>query len=385
MTVRDYSTIKDILRFEGTDKAAFWGRFAMLLTLAVIIATMGLLRNSGAVVIAAMLVAPLMTPILGIASSIVMGWVGRASMLLLIVWFAAGVSVLIAWLIVWLSDVPRGIIIPNEVLSRTDPGAEDLVIALAAGVAGAYVQIQKSEISLLPGAAIGVSLVPPLAAAGILLYFEQWSPAYEAVLLFATNFGAIILSACMVYVAFGSTGFLFRNGKRRVKFTLGIAATAAFLIAVFAHLFSATYNRHVESSMEAALAQRIKEWARPISIEVVRVDVDAQQACRGLGLDRSACGCAVQGRVGGRPSARRIEANSVQAGGEGSTWSRLHGRGAIPNPHCLARKLGNRGDRASTACGPRRRSISRWHCRTRERAANREGGGSIRAAQGRAP
>jgi len=277
MTVRDYSTIKDILRFEGTDKAAFWGRFAMLLTLAVIIATMGLLRNSGAVVIAAMLVAPLMTPILGIASSIVMGWVGRASMLLLIVWFAAGVSVLIAWLIVWLSDVPRGILIPDEVLSRTDPGAEDLVIALAAGVAGAYVQIQKSEISLLPGAAIGVSLVPPLAAAGILLYFEQWSPAYEAVLLFATNFGAIILSACMVYVAFGSTRFLFRNGKRRIRFTLGIAATTAFLIAVFAHLFSATYNRHVESSMEAALAQRIKEWARPVSIEVVRVDVDAQR------------------------------------------------------------------------------------------------------------
>ena len=78
MVVRKLSTTRGILLFEGADKAAYWRRFAMLLTLSVVIATMGLLRNSGAVVIAAMLVAPLMTPILGVAAAMVMGWLKRA-------------------------------------------------------------------------------------------------------------------------------------------------------------------------------------------------------------------------------------------------------------------------------------------------------------------
>jgi len=277
MPIETYSIIKNILRFEGSDVPAYWRRFGILLTLAVVIATMGLLRNSGAVIIAAMLVAPLMTPILGIASSIVMGWVGRAATLLVIVWLAAGLSVFVAWLIVWLSDVPRGIIIPDEVLSRTDPGAEDLIVALAAGIAGAYVQIRKSEASLVPGAAIGVSLVPPLAAAGVLLYFDQASRAYEAALLFATNFGAIVLSACMVYVVLGPGTFLFRSGRRRIKFTLGFAAIAIFLLVVFGQLFTATYFRFVETRTEAALARKIKEWASPASVEIIRVDIDAHQ------------------------------------------------------------------------------------------------------------
>lgn len=277
MSFGAYSSVRDILRFEGNDAAAYWRRFSILLALAVVIATMGLLRNSGAVIIAAMLVAPLMTPILGIASSIVMGWVGRAAALLLAVWFAAGISVLLAWLLVWLTDVPRGIMIPNEVISRTDPGAEDLVIALAAGVAGAYVQIRKSEASLIPGAAIGVSLVPPLAAAGILLYFGQLTRAYEALLLFATNFGAIILSACLVYLILGPRDLLLRSGTRRVKFTLGFLTVAAFLAIVFSQLFTATYFRFMEASVQSNLSRRIAAWAAPTPVEIVRVDINAHE------------------------------------------------------------------------------------------------------------
>lgn len=272
-----YGSVRDILRFEGSDTLAYWRRFSILLALAVVIATMGLLRNSGAVIIAAMLVAPLMTPILGIASSIVMGWVGRASKLLLTVWLAAGLSVLLAWVLVWLTDVPRGIVIPSEVISRTDPGAEDLVIALAAGIAGAYVQIRKSEASLIPGAAIGVSLVPPLAAAGILLYFGQLSRCYEALLLFATNFGAIILSACIVYLVLGPRDLLFRAGTRRIKFTLGFVTIAAFLAIVFSQLFTATYFRFMEAGVQAKLSRRIVEWATPTPIEILRIDIDAHK------------------------------------------------------------------------------------------------------------
>ncbi len=252
MAVRNFSTVKEIIRFEGANRLIYWRRFAMLLALSVIIATMGLLRNSGAVIIAAMLVAPLMTPILGIAAAIVTGWIERALRLILIVWSAASVSVGIAWVIVWFADYPKGVLLPQEVLSRTDPGAEDLVIALAAGLAGAYVQIQKSELSLLPGAAIGVSLVPPLSSVGILLYFHEFDRAYEAMLLFATNFGAIVEESW---------------AKMAV----------IFLLANFAQLSSTTYYRYAETRSEAALANRIREWAEDVPVEIIRVDVRARE------------------------------------------------------------------------------------------------------------
>ncbi|WP_170788167.1 DUF389 domain-containing protein [Ruegeria lacuscaerulensis] len=277
MSKRKFSTTRDILRFEGHDRAAYWRRFAMLLTLSVVIATMGMLRDSGAVVIAAMLVAPLMTPILGIAASMVMGWLGRAFKLALIVSGAAVICVFLAWFLVYIADVPRGILIPDQVLARTDPGTEDLIVALAAGVAGAYVQINRSEVSLLPGAAIGVSLVPPLSASGVLMYFEEAAEAYEAGLLFATNLGAIILSACAVYIVYAARSVVFSKGRRKLNFTASVVVTLAFLTFVVIQLGKSTYNRYLETRTEAQLAQTIRDWADPVSVEIVRVDVNAQR------------------------------------------------------------------------------------------------------------
>ena len=143
---------------------------------------------------------------------------------------------MMAWLLVYIADVPRGILIPDQVLARTDPGTEDLIVALAAGVAGAYVQINKSELSLLPGAAIGVSLVPPLSASGILLYFDEPAEAYEAGLLFATNLGAIILSACAVYLVYAARSVVFSKGKRKLNFTASVFVAIAFLVVVVLQL-----------------------------------------------------------------------------------------------------------------------------------------------------
>ncbi|MFC3614021.1 DUF389 domain-containing protein [Lutimaribacter marinistellae] len=277
MTVQKLSTTRSILRFEGADRIAYWRRFAMLLALSVIIATMGMLRNSGAVVIAAMLVAPLMTPILGIAAAIVMGWLKRAFMLTLTVGVAAIACVLMALVLVNVADVPRGIVLPAQITARTDPGTEDLIVALAAGVAGAYVQINRAELSLLPGAAIGVSLVPPLSACGILLYFGEPADAYEAGLLFATNLGAIILSACLVYVVYAARFVVFGKGRRKLGFTTGMVITLAFLTLVFLQLGRSTYNRYLETSTEAQVAGAIRAWANPYSVEIARVDVNAKR------------------------------------------------------------------------------------------------------------
>ena len=275
MALASYTMTRDILRFEGTDRRAYWKRFAMLLGLSVVISTMGLVRNSGAVVIAAMLIAPLMSPILGIAASMVVGRNHRVLNLLMAVVLAALFSVGLAWLIVYIADVPKGIVLPDQIVARTDPGTEDLIIALAAGVAGAYVQINRAEVSLLPGAAIGVSLVPPLSAAGVLLYFGDYADAYEAGLLFCTNLAAIVLSACAVYIFSGGQSILLAKGKRRTQFTMSFVATMAVLGVIVVQLISATYSRYTETRAETDLARIIQEWSGDISVEIVRIDVNS--------------------------------------------------------------------------------------------------------------
>lgn len=270
------SITKGIIRFEGTDRVAYWKRFSMLLTLSVVIATMGLVRDSGAVVIAAMLIAPLMAPILGIAAAMVIGNSRRIVYLLVAVLAAAMSSVFLSWLLVFVSDVPRGILLPDQVLARTDPGIEDLLIALSAGIAAAYVQINRSELSLLPGAAIGVSLVPPLSAAGILIYFGIYQNAYEAALLFITNLAAIILSACVVYMLAGSFSSMVRSRLRIRRFSISLVFTLSILSVIIFQLGNATYNRYLETETESLLAERIEAWADPVSLEIVRLDVNAR-------------------------------------------------------------------------------------------------------------
>jgi len=277
MVAQNYSIIKGILRPEGLEKAAYWRRFSMLLTLAVVIATMGLVRDSSAVVIAAMLVAPLMTPILGIASALIMGWTRRAAVLLGIVLVAAVASVALAWVLVFVAGIPREVTLPAQVVARTNPGIEDLVVALAAGVAGAYVQIRKNEISLLPGAAIGVALVPPPSAAGILAYFGQFLGAYEAVLLFLTNLGAIVLSASVVYL-YSATRVAWRPGRQRLtRFSAGLVANLCLLAVVVVQLSNATFHRYSAVRAETRVVETVQNWAGPTSVEIVRVDVQPRR------------------------------------------------------------------------------------------------------------
>ena len=108
--------------FEGENPSSYWIRFSNLLGIAVIIAAFGLYRNSGAVVIAAMLIAPLMTPILGIASAMVIGWTRRMLYLLMVVAGASFGTVALAFSLMLLFNAPKGMVVPAEVMARTNPG-----------------------------------------------------------------------------------------------------------------------------------------------------------------------------------------------------------------------------------------------------------------------
>ncbi len=176
------------------------GSFYMMVALATVIAAYGLLINSAAVVVGAMLVAPLMGPIFGIALGLAAGdrrllWASLRSEVIGIM-IAVGVGVLIGL-------TPWRLPIGEEWMVRSQPTLYDLVIALASGLAGAYALIDDRISPALPGVAIAVAVLPPLAACGLALSAERWEMAGGAAMLFIANFLAIQIAAAVVFSAFG--------------------------------------------------------------------------------------------------------------------------------------------------------------------------------------
>lgn len=165
----------------------------LALTLAAgLIATLGLLANSSAVVIGAMLIAPWMLPLRAAAFGILQGrlaLVGRALFTLLVgMAITVGLSVLLGALV--------GLaIFGSEVVARTQPNLLDLGVALVAGAIAAYASVSAKAISSLAGTAISVALVPPVCAFGLLLSKAEWGAALGAALLFAANLLGILSGA----------------------------------------------------------------------------------------------------------------------------------------------------------------------------------------------
>jgi uncharacterized hydrophobic protein (TIGR00271 family) len=166
--------------------------FRVLTLAAGAIATLGLLANSSAVVIGAMLIAPWMLPLRAAAFGILQGrllLVGRALLTLLI---GLAMTVVLSVLLGVSVGLP---ILGSEVEARTQPNLLDLGVALVAGAIAAYAAVSSKAISSLAGTAIAVALVPPVCAFGLLLARTQWSEALGAALLFAANLLGILSGA----------------------------------------------------------------------------------------------------------------------------------------------------------------------------------------------
>ncbi|NEQ32685.1 MAG: DUF389 domain-containing protein [Leptolyngbya sp. SIO4C5] len=172
--------------------------YYMLMFLSGVIATLGLLANSSATIIGAMIVAPLMGPIIGMAFAVAMGnrrLLKRASFSMV-----TGVllNVLTAMLITYLVGLDT---LTTEVQVRMQPTLIDLGVALAAGAAGAYAKARKHISDALPGVAIAVALVPPLSVIGIGIASWSRTVAVGSTLLFLTNLASVIFCGALVFLA----------------------------------------------------------------------------------------------------------------------------------------------------------------------------------------
>jgi uncharacterized hydrophobic protein (TIGR00271 family) len=263
------------LFFDGTDWVRRLVNFVMLLALATLIATFGVIADSTVVIIGAMLIAPLMTPIMATAAALVIGQGIRAAQSLVLV--AGGVVLVIglATLVTlflpheWISFTTN-----NSITSRITPGLLDLLVALASGAAGAYITMRPEIADAFGGVAIAISLVPPLCVVGISLATTHWPAAIGALLLFVTNFLSILLAGSIVFrlADVGVRGAMSATVRRRA-FVVIVVATG--LIAI--PLAALTYRTLLSARESAEVTASTQAWlgTRPYDITAVEIDETA--------------------------------------------------------------------------------------------------------------
>lgn len=195
--------IVDKLIFEGEDFNRRVARYGALMTFATAIAALGIQTDSTAVVIGAMLVAPLMTPIMATSLSLVLGLPRRAARSLGLVAGGVAIAVGLSFLIARYAPGVVEIGANSQIGSRTAPTLLDLLVALAAGFAGGYAVCRPDVSDSLPGVAIAVALVPPLAVVGITLAGGEIILASGAFLLFLTNLVGIIVASGLMFATTG--------------------------------------------------------------------------------------------------------------------------------------------------------------------------------------
>jgi uncharacterized hydrophobic protein (TIGR00271 family) len=239
---------------DRVQSSAAWNfDFVTLMVLSTIMAAIGLLQNSAAVVIGAMLVAPLMTPLLGLGLAFVQGNAVLARVSIRSVILGLCVSLLGGFLVGFCTlnlEEPT-----REMLSRGGPGLLDLFVAFAAGLAAAYASSRPGLIAALPGVAIAAALVPPIATSGLALSLGDFPLAIGALLLFGINMVTIVLAAMTSLWAVG-----IRNLKKTFpwsRMAVSVVMVAVLVLGVYLSLQNKEYE--LTQKMPEGLVEALQE------------------------------------------------------------------------------------------------------------------------------
>jgi uncharacterized hydrophobic protein (TIGR00271 family) len=211
------------------------------------------------VVIGAMLVAPLMSPILGFSLGMVLGDVRLVRLSIEALFKGVALALVIAVLIGILSPFQE---LTGEIIARTQPTLLDLVVALASGMAGAYALSREEVGTALPGVAISAALMPPLSAAGLGLSLREPHVAGGAFLLFLANIAAISLAGVVVFTLLGVRSQTWRpEANRRIRRGLIGFGLLVLVIAIPLGITMAgiVQQAAIRSEIQEVLAERIVE------------------------------------------------------------------------------------------------------------------------------
>lgn len=265
--------------------------YFVLVFLSCTIATFGLLIDSPATIIGAMLVAPLMSPILGIGLASIRGDTKLLSNALKALLQGAVLAILLSTFITWVNaQLPFVSLqdIPYEVDVRTRPSPIDLGVAMAGGLAATFALVQPHLSAALPGVAIATALMPPLCAVGVGIALGDWHVAGGAFLLFLTNAVTIAAASIILFYVLGFNPSK-REGKGLIPRSLWISFGLTLVLMVplalqsYDFVLSATFNRQlnevVKEEVESIGAEFVTYRWREDTIDdetVLVIDLDVQ-------------------------------------------------------------------------------------------------------------
>jgi uncharacterized hydrophobic protein (TIGR00271 family) len=228
--------------------------FVTMIVLSAAIASLGLILDSAAVIIGAMLVAPLMSAVIGMGMAIIHGDLKFLKIMTTAVLKGAFLAILTGFI---LGLINFREVATAQLLQRTSPLVLDLVVAIVSGVAGAYALCRKNVSNSLPGVAIAVALIPPLTTFGVCLSMGSWSLSFGALKLFLSNIVGIVFASALVFASFGFKPNLDNTkDQRRITVFQRSIITSATLVAVMLLLL---VTRTVKEVREANFEDEVQE------------------------------------------------------------------------------------------------------------------------------
>ena len=269
--LRTPDEVRDAVYLFTGDAPAKLSRFWLLLVLSAVIASAGVIGDSTATVIGAMIIAPLATPIQGIAVGLAGGEL-RELLHSTRILFLAGLAVVLIGAAA--EVVLPQIVVPAsnaQITGRVAPTLIDLVAATATGLAGSLAIARRDIGDILPGVAIAISLVPPLAVVGITAADGAWDDALGALLLFTTNVLAIIVAGSLLYSLLkllpGAEGV-----RRRPAYLVVAAAGTVVEVA----LTAATFRTVQLQQRQAAASEVGTSWAQRNGEQLVNAHYEGE-------------------------------------------------------------------------------------------------------------
>ncbi|NJO32242.1 MAG: DUF389 domain-containing protein [Rhodospirillales bacterium] len=245
-------TGKELRAQVEADGAATTG-YMLMCGLSAGIATLGLLQGSPAVVIGAMLVSPLMSPIVALGFGFASIDGKRIRQAAKVVMIGAAIGIITAILLTWLSPIRNA---TSEIIARTEPTLLDLLVALLSGVAGGYAIVKRMGATAI-GVAIATALMPPLATVGYGLATLQMEFAGGALLLFLTNLAAIAFAIATVARLSGAARPLHNVEKSPMYVLGGVAAFMALAMPLGLTLLRVSHEASARVATRDVLEEKL--------------------------------------------------------------------------------------------------------------------------------
>ena len=251
-------------QWELIEEAKLDSTYLILIVSSCIIATLGLLANSVAVIIGAMIIAPLMSPIRSLAFGALEGNISLFRRALISILIGTALAIFLSSCLGYLSGIST---FGSEILSRSKPTLLDIGVAIFAGGISSYAKIQPKISNTLAGTAIAVALMPPLCVIGLGLSHGNWLLSFGSLLLYLTNLLGITLS-CMV--TFSIIGYAPFNQARQALIIASIL-TGFLLIPLGISFVDLVKQNRLETNLKQVLLKRTITFQR---VELIKSEIN---------------------------------------------------------------------------------------------------------------